>query len=64
MKLNRGLDTETYKGYVKLICDDAGNYKEVDDFEQIMQFLTKERFRNHFNWFWNIKFDFESIIKY
>ncbi len=63
-KLNRGLDTETYKGYVKLICDDIGNYKEVDDFEQIMQFLTKERFRNNFNWFWNIKFDFESIIKY
>jgi hypothetical protein len=63
-KLNRGIDTETYKGYVKLICDDIGNYKEVDDFEQIIQFLTKERFRNNFNWFFNIKFDFESIIKY
>lgn len=64
MKENRGLDTETYHGYVKLICDDSGKYKEVDDFEQIMQFLTHERFRNQFNWFWNIKYDFESIIKY
>lgn len=64
MKTNTGLDTETYKGYVKLICDDKGNYKEIDDFEQIMQFLTRERFRNQFNWFWNIKYDFESIIKY
>jgi hypothetical protein len=63
-KLNRGLDTETYHGYVKLICDDEGNYKEIDDFEQIIQFLTRERFRNNFNWFYNIKFDFESIIKY
>jgi hypothetical protein len=63
-KLNRGIDTETYKGYVRLICDDDGNFKEVDDFEQIVQFLTKERFRNNFNWFFNIKFDFESIIKY
>ena len=63
-KINHGLDTETYQGYVKLICDDEGNYKEVDDFEQIMQFLTSERFRNNFNWFWNIKYDFESIIKY
>lgn len=63
-KLNRGIDTETYKGYVRLICDDEGNYKEVDDFEQIVQFLTKERFQNQFNWFFNIKFDFESIIKY
>jgi hypothetical protein len=63
-KLNHGLDTETYQGYVKLICDDEGHYKEIDDFEQIMQFLTSERFRNNFNWFWNIKYDFESIIKY
>ena len=64
LKLNTGLDTETYHGYAKLICDDVGNFKEVDDFEQILQFLTKERFRNNFNWFFNIKFDFESIIKY
>ena len=63
-KLNHGLDTETYKGYVRLICDDSGKYKEVNDFEQIMQFLTSERFRGDFNWFWNIKYDFESIIKY
>lgn len=64
MKRNRGLDTETYKGYVKLICDDEGNYKEVDDIIQILQFLTRDRFRNNFNWFWNIKYDFESTIKY
>lgn len=64
MKLNRGLDTETYKGYVKLICDDEGNFKFIDDFEQLLQFLTRERFRNQFNWFFNIKYDFESIIKY
>jgi hypothetical protein len=63
-KLNRGLDTETYKGYVKLICDDEGNFKFIDDLEQIIQFLTRERFRNQFNWFFNIKYDFESTIKY
>lgn len=64
MKNNHGLDTETYKGYVRLICDDKGRYKEVDDIEQIFQFLTYEGYRNDFNWFWNIKYDFESIIKY
>ena len=64
MKQNTGIDTETYKGYVKLICDDEGNYKEVDDIEQIFQFLTRDRFKSQFNWFFNIKFDFESIIKY
>jgi hypothetical protein len=29
-----------------------------------MQFLTNERYRQKFNWFYNIKYDFESTIKY
>jgi len=64
MKKNTGLDTETYKGYVHLICDDSGRSKDIDNFNDIMVFLTHHRFRNAFNWFYNIKFDFESIIKY
>lgn len=64
MKENTGIDTETYKGYVKLICDDSGRHKDIDNFEDIIKFLTHQRFRSKFNWFYNIKFDFESIIKY
>lgn len=64
MKENTGIDTETYKGYVKLICDDSGRSKDIDDFDDIINFLTHYRFRSSFNWFFNIKFDFESIIKY
>jgi hypothetical protein len=64
MKENTGIDTETYKGYVKLICDDSGRHKDIDDFNDIIVFLTHRRFKNSFNWFYNIKFDFESIIKY
>jgi len=64
MKENTGIDTETYKGYVKLICDDSGRHKDVNNFEDIVKFLTHVRFKNTFNWFYNIKFDFESIIKY
>jgi hypothetical protein len=63
-KENTGIDTETYKGYVKLICDDSGRSKDIDDFAGIISFLTHARYRNKFNWFYNIKFDFESIIKY
>lgn len=63
-KENTGIDTETYEGYVKLICDDIGNYKEVDNLTEILQFLTRNRFKNKFNWFFNIQYDFESIIKY
>lgn len=64
MKENNGLDTETYQGYVKLICDDKGDFKEIDSFGDCLQFLTQSKFRNCYNWFYNIQFDFESIIKY
>lgn len=64
MKENTGIDTETYKGYVKLICDDSGRHKDIDNFDDIIKFLTHVRFKNSFNWFYNIKFDWESIIKY
>jgi len=63
-KENTGLDTETYEGYVKLICSDDGSFKEVSSFMDIIRFLTQKKFLNKFNWFYNIKFDFESIIKY
>lgn len=63
-KENTGIDTETYKGYVKLICDDSGRNKDIDNFDDLIKFLTNVRFKNTFNWFYNIKFDFESIIKY
>ena len=63
-KENTGLDTETYQGYVKLICDHDGRFKEVESFDDIMEFLTHNKFRNKYNWFYNINFDFQSIIKY
>lgn len=59
-----GLDTETFDGYVKLITDDAGRVKMVEDIEDIIYFLTHSRYRGKFNWFFNIRFDFESIVKY
>lgn len=63
-KLNNGLDTETYQGYCKLICDDMGNYQICENIYDILSFLTSARFRNKYNWFFNIKFDFEAIIKH
>jgi hypothetical protein len=63
-KENTGIDTETYHGFVKLICDDSGRHKDINNFDEIIKFLTHVRFKSKFNWFYNIKFDFESIIKY
>ena len=64
MKENTGLDTETYEGYVKLICDYSGRNKLVNNFDDCIDFLTYYSYRNKYNWFYNIQFDFESIIKY
>jgi hypothetical protein len=38
MKENTGIDTETYHGYVKLICDDASRSKDIDNFDDIIKF--------------------------
>ncbi|MCK9577079.1 MAG: hypothetical protein M0R51_14340, partial [Clostridia bacterium] len=35
-----GLDTETFDGYVKLITDNTGRYKMVEDIDDIIYFLT------------------------
>jgi hypothetical protein len=63
-KENTGLDTETYKGYAKLICADDGDYKFLESFDDVIQFLTQNKFRAKYNWFFNIRFDFEALIKY
>jgi hypothetical protein len=64
MKENLGLDTETYMGYAKLICDNEGDYKIIDSFDDVIEFLTHVKFRSGFNWFFNVRFDFEALIKY
>lgn len=64
MKDNSGLDTETFQGYAKLICADDGDYKLISKFQDIVDFLTQNKFRNKFNWFFNVRFDFEALIKY
>lgn len=61
---NTGLDTETYHGKAYLICDDSGRYKILHSFDDALIFLTHSRFRTGNNWFFNIKFDFEALIKW
>lgn len=64
LKDHIGIDTETYHGYVKLIADSTGKFKLVNNFSDIFNFLTSARFRGMYNWFYNIQFDFDSIIKF
>lgn len=59
-----GLDTETLNGYCRLLCDSDGNNIFPKDIDSILNFLTHDRFRHTHNFFYNIRFDFQAIIKY
>ena len=63
-KENTGIDTETYKGKCRLICDSFGEYAFINEFDDILRYLCSNRYRGKFNWFYNIKFDFEAIVKH
>ena len=58
-----GLDTETYRGYAKLITDSDGNYIFPETIDDILAFLTRKSLRSHHNFFFNLRFDFQAIIK-
>jgi hypothetical protein len=45
-----------------LFIEDSRNQRKA--FNKIINYLTQPRFEQSFNWFFNIQYDFESIIKY
>ena len=59
-----GLDTETYQGYAKIITDSYGNCSEIGCVEDALEFMTRRGLRSHHNFFYNIRFDFQAIIKH
>jgi len=65
------LDTETLHGYCKLLADSKGNYVISDieqesnsDIDMFLNFLTAHRFRSAHNFFFNLNYDVNAIIKY
>ena len=59
-----GLDTETYQGYAKLITDSDGNSIFPHNIDDVLTFLTRKSLRSHHNFFFNIRFDFQAMMKY
>ena len=61
---HRGFDTETgYKGDIVLLSDDQGRNIWNPNLLEILQFLTYKEYRKTINWYYNITFDVESILK-
>jgi len=59
----KGLDTETYRGYIKLLCDSDGRVVWINEPNQIWDVLTAERYRTSFNFFYNLDYDIQSALK-
>ena len=59
----KGLDIETYQGYAYLICDSEGGYLWIKDIDSALEYLTQRRFRQKHNFFYNLRFDYQAILK-
>jgi len=62
--IHRGFDTETnYKGDIIILRDDQGRVCEDVSLKGVLSYLSYKEYRNTINWFYNITFDVESILK-
>jgi len=57
------LDTETYEGNVFLIADSEGNFLDKITPESVIKWLFSKRYQGSWNFFYNIIFDAEVILK-
>ncbi len=59
-----GIDTETFDGKVILIADNNQRYLEPENFSDLLNFLTYRRYKNSFNFFYNLRYDVQAILKW
>src|SRR3989344_9676799 len=57
------LDTETYEGNVFLIADSEGNFLDKITPESCLTWLFSKRYQGSWNFFYNVTFDAEVILK-
>jgi len=59
-----GWDTETVKGKAWLVANSEGKYIIPSSGEEILEFLTQNKYTKTLNFWWNIDYDFRAIIKW
>src|SRR3989344_3548436 len=57
------LDTETYEGNVFLIADSEGNFLDKITPESCLKWLFSKRYQGSWNFFYNLSYDAEVILK-
>ncbi len=59
-----GIDTETLNGYVQLIADQNGRHQIITSANDLIKWLHYKPYRGQHNFFYNIQFDFDAIVKW
>jgi len=59
-----GYDTETIEGRVQLIANSYGDIAHPDNFFDCLDFLCRKSTRNSIGFFYNLKYDFQAILKW
>ena len=57
------LDTETWKGNIFLIADSDGRFLDDISAKSVIQFLFHKKFQESWNFFYNLGYDAEVILK-
>ena len=57
------LDTETFNGDIFLIADSDGRYLDDITADSVLDFLFSRKYENSWNFFYNITYDGEEILK-
>jgi hypothetical protein len=57
------LDTETYQGDIFLIADSDGKYLDKITPDSVIEFLFTKKYQNTWNFFYNLAYDAEVILK-
>ena len=58
-----GLDTETDKGDIFLIADSKGHFLDKITLKSCLKFLFSKRYQGSWNFFYNLSYDAEVILK-
>ena len=58
-----GLDTETLHGRIRLLCASDGRTLIDPSVDDLVKFLARVEYRSSVNFFYNIRYDFESMVK-
>lgn len=59
----KAFDTETYKGYARLICDSDGRHILEPDADSMLSFMTSKNLRECHLFSYNLRFDAQALLK-